>query len=595
MPSLVALLLVPPGPEALDTYGAALQSFCSVGEVTGCFVMDMQGEAKPRLDLVRTVEAGGKKLKTRVMAASGDQLRNNALALNALVHAACELGYSHGLVATTDEVLMQRRDADKASAVVVALPACWPDVDILQVTCNAVNRPIADIVVRLAAVRFVGAVFPAPVPVTLHLHTVVARPWHGVVLTASPRVLSTTDIRASIDANWLCLKEDVYRAPMEVEYAEFEITMLSSLVPRLRYEADMMLEERVRSGDQLGWAGVDGLYYAARTLAGKTAHLQTHIQAAEIGLEQAAPRVEALHALVTFLRKDCDALHVAGLLAAAAACIGIGGGGSGSKSDHNPRAYWMGDPVAASHGLRDEVGIAAYSMLGNALRQRVSYPNLLTCAENADAGARVKNNYKCVACAGDDHPVREFFAGPCDALLPALVVHDDFFTPTDVNVDVLGDVAPEGFSWLLTLFRNALNVPGDVTWSTPPRVKKLSLGTEGWFLDDNAVCFAPRGYMLVLVVKGTAVLELVQHVSLKYSRTPTVASVVQAGLTLATVSTQLQTDATSFAAWRSVSSMALIPGRCIAVRAGYFYRYRADETSACTVLCASVGLEKNIH
>lgn len=557
-----------------STHLEALWSFCNPCDVEACFVMDMSaigGETHLTLPALRC--------PATVFAATPNQARSAGEALNELSRKAVLDGFTHAVVATSNDRLSRRHDGQMCER----LPSGWQSCDVLQIASGAKHRPVIDALVRLSAVRFYGTLLPVPVPVMSTSPTVlVVRPWHDDAVVTSSRMLTSKQLRESINVMWervSCVESESETGVQQhvdvhaADYHAFELTLFTTMLPETATDADMLLDDRMRHGID-GWCGSDGLYFAAR-LGASTAMpggscLMAHLLAAEIGLEQTPPRVEALHALATYIRKTADSPNVAGLLAAAAV-------GCPTTS-----SLWMGDVTSALYGIRDEVGVSAYGMLNETVRQRVSYPNLLACASMpaAEMEPRVRANYRYVAQLGDDSAARRACPGPVDALLPTIIVHDDFVLGLPHTGDLLyKDIAfdvPRGtrWSWLLTLYSNAAGAPSGLEWDDPPSRVNVMVDTT-----SQTYC-AERGYVFVLPMSsgggfdGTGALQLVRHAATGWSRMPCVEQAKTDGGG-GCIASLLQADAVVPAAWRPSSTIELTHGRLVVLRAGCFYRYVA--------------------
>ncbi len=107
-------------------------------------------------------------------------------AMNALRDAALAAGFTHALLARTHEQLVQL----PLNQRVDALPLDWQSAHVFQAMSDVAWRPRADVLIALEVFVFVGALLPAPVPIsTFRVGAIIARPWPSVAVAAETYTL----------------------------------------------------------------------------------------------------------------------------------------------------------------------------------------------------------------------------------------------------------------------------------------------------------------------------------------------------------------------------------------------------------------------
>lgn len=560
----------------MKTVEESLRSFCNPVDVDACFVMVDASVAD-------FVPSAALRCIVHVFTSTPDQARDVGAAMNALAAHAVAAGFTHALTCTSNEMLASRSDGQMCTA----LPVGWQHADVVQLASDCKNRPTVDALVRLSAVEFAGVFFSAPIP-RVPPTSLIVTPWNDVCVVTTPRLVTVRDVQYGLDRMWEQLSDmnatrcDAVDDSVLHAYVMFQLTLVSCMLPECADDAESLLDARVIEGAS-GWAGLDGLYFASRALAQRDVDVTVkgallhYVTIAEMGLSHLPPRLEGLYALITFLRKRGDALHVAGVLAAGAA----------GCTTSTPTMQWMGDALPELYGIRDEVGVVAFNLFAGAVQRRVSYPNLMWCAENRAAkfNTRVKENYKFVALPGDDMPARKLFPSLVDVLLPSFVVQDVTEHPVDaawasaLATFTSTELSTNALTWLLTLFGNAVHVPGGLTWTSTPMVVTEIDGVTKWV--SSGYLFALALHATVHTDEDVVCMETLQHLETKWRALPTNADAERAGVTPSAALALLLKDANHPLAWTCTASAEISVGRLLAIRAGHFYRFVLRRSGKC--------------
>lgn len=309
---VAVLFVVMPGRVGELVAAESLRSFALIEDgkrVRGVFWTDIDplGARATLEDEARAILTTAGIPLAVVPAAAGTPVPCMDTAYTALRDAALTAGFTHGIVARSHEMFRCQADGQ----VVQQLPAAFAaHTDILQCVSNVANRPRVDVLCRLAAVRFVGPMLAAPVP--LH-KPVTASAWPGVSVAALAAPVAVTDA-----LHWVA---EIHSRMQEAD-TDGELHYLQRQLVHARHAAGLPIRHtlKIRLAHGIaGWGDVEGLYLARlwrATLApSKTASKQLRelVEAANTGLELG--RVEGACALSGFLRTTANARLLAAVVA----------------------------------------------------------------------------------------------------------------------------------------------------------------------------------------------------------------------------------------------------------------------------------------
>lgn len=582
--SMVALVLAHSGKTGDMMIRESLRSICNPAGVAGVLVADLDAEA-PRPSIPAALaDLGGSIVSDVVHLPS--MPANDAYAH--LKDMALKQGFTHALLFRTHEILKRQSDSQMCEQ----LPEDWTSADLYQVVSNRIHRPHVDVIIRLEKFDFYGPMTSAPVPVG-SVGDLVCRPWPDICVDAQDD--SITGVKAlffvALITQNLVVQPD--GSPQQ-QFLELQL-LLAYHLAGFDSEADKLLEKRIDMGIS-GWGGDEGLYMAMfwRALWSPTADsdkkLAMLFRAADYGLSLDPPRFEAVRkfSVVTRSMKGRQKMENLQAVVVAAATAG--------RHLAAPSA-WMGDASVTNFGLNDEAGVAGFYALGGRVQDLVAYQHLLTAKESTGAkwDKRIQTNYMHVRAEGDAHAIRAFLPGISDFVMAKTLVYDDFVTGDPALALATFDKDGIGaYRSLLFILQHALHSPTMMDWLSPPMIIR---GNEPPVAEIHTM-FGEAGYTVILCfgldeTAGDNVVELVTH-ELGWESVPTRQAVYDAGFTVEEANTRLEIDTKATASWFPTSTIALKPGRLVAIRAGTFFRVRA--TGIDTVfLTAQLAYPQGFH